>query len=111
VSLGSHVIKQFPWLMQLLRLLPPQLSRKIHPDLAVHIDMQEGFARQVWEVIAKWADTEKTEGGNIFNSMLDAEVPGSEKSVERLKVLELIELKGQEVIARRTYRQHRVAPN
>lgn len=83
-SLGSHTIKQFPWLMRFLRSMPESLARKLQPDLAMLIDMQEHFAKQVRDVIVKRTDAKNIERGHIFASMLDADVPAAEKTVQRL---------------------------
>jgi cytochrome P450 len=84
-SLGSHLIKQCPWLLQLLRVLPENIAKKVQPDLALVIEIQEGLVRQVRKVIeARTVSKMTSVEGQIFDSMLDAEVPDSEKTVERL---------------------------
>ncbi|TVY85147.1 Cytochrome P450 monooxygenase TRI4 [Lachnellula suecica] len=88
ISLGTHMIKHCPWMIHLLRALPQWLARWVHPDLELLVDMQVGFANQVLKVKEKRANSnangDESEQGHVFDSMLNAEVPESEKSIERL---------------------------
>jgi cytochrome P450 len=81
-SLGTHVVKQFPYLMPLLRRLPRWLSRLLYPDMAVLVDMQCRFTSQIANLNAEIAKSDDI--GGIFTSMLEAHVPQSERSTQRL---------------------------
>jgi len=85
LNLRTHLIKQCPWLIKFMRMLPANVAKKVQPELAVLIDIQEGLVRQVRKVIEARTISKRTSvEGQVFDSMLDAEAPESEKTVERL---------------------------
>ncbi|KAL4998500.1 cytochrome P450 [Aspergillus recurvatus] len=78
-------IKQFPFLMTLMNVLPKWILTRINPEAAVYVQFQEDIRRQIREVrsqIDQGKSNEKTR--TIFHELLTGDLPEQEKRIERL---------------------------
>ncbi|KAJ9606419.1 hypothetical protein H2200_009380 [Cladophialophora chaetospira] len=98
------VFKQFPWIVQLFGLLPRSLLRKLDPDMAMFQGAKDSVQKQVERVVAEYEDRstsnpksslgkplQEQEGDDetvpyrtIFQTVLESNLPPSEKTVERI---------------------------
>ena len=80
-----HMLKQFPLLLPLLLGLPEWLVQLLLPDLAVTFRQQREWGREI-DAIKSGADDGKDRGGkpSIFRTLLAADLPPYDKSVNRL---------------------------
>ena len=80
---GGHVLKQFPWLFDLMSAFPTWFVDKYLPDMAVMYKWQREWKKQIREI--KLVEQEKPSGKpSIFETLLDSDLPPQDKSVVRL---------------------------
>lgn len=81
-----HLVRQFPWIFQVIARLPKVTSRTTAESLTNARKRQLGFVQQVAAVADRHARGEKPPGDafTVFDAMLDADVPLREKSIPRL---------------------------
>ena len=78
--------KQFPWLMTLMKSLPPAIIARINPEAAVFVRFQEDIRcqiRQLQERITR-GEVEKESGRTIFHELLTGSLSNAEKKLERI---------------------------
>lgn len=85
-SRAGSSIRQFPWLHRVLTYFPKIGPRAAREGVAADIVRQRNLRKNIEEVIERRNRGEKSSDGRptIFDSMLDADVPASEKSISRL---------------------------
>ena len=91
---NSPTLKQFPWIFPTMLALPEWFAEKFLPDLAVTYKWQKEWRRQIGEIKAGISSDEKDAGkpaadqdkanGNIFETLLNSDLPPEERSGERL---------------------------
>ncbi|KAL9117625.1 MAG: hypothetical protein Q9187_005835, partial [Circinaria calcarea] len=83
----SHIMKQFGWLATVAHVLPIWLLKKINPTMSYMVGCQDAWELQIKEIMAKRGQAEDKEDSaqtNIFETILDSDLPASEKKVTRL---------------------------
>ena len=81
-----HLVRQFPWIFQLIacfpRLAPPAIANGMQAAKKRRLEL----VNQVTAVVDRHSHSEKPSGDafTIFDAMLDADVPDTEKSIPRL---------------------------
>lgn len=81
-----HLVRQFPWIIQLAGRLPKLTSQATTDGLLDARQRQLEFVQQVQAVVDRHARGEKppSDALTIFDAMLDADVPLHEKTIPRL---------------------------
>ena len=81
-----HLVRQFPWIFQLIARLPKIASKTTTESLRSAEKRRREFVGQVIAVVDRHARGEKppNDAFTVFDSMLDADVPTHEKSISRL---------------------------
>ena len=83
----SHLLKQFGWLSTLMHALPNRILKKVNPVMYGLVSFQNTLILQIKGIVAKRDQTMTTKVSsptNIFEAILDSDMPASEKSVPRL---------------------------
>lgn len=85
-SRAGSSIRQFPWLHRVLTYFPRIGPRAARDGVAADMVRQRNLRKNIGEVMSRRDRGEKLsgEGLTIFDSMLDADVPVSERSTSRL---------------------------
>ncbi|KAI0521301.1 cytochrome P450 [Xylaria bambusicola] len=82
---SGHVLKHFPWLMDMLRKLPDSLLLKLSPAMGAYSQLQGNIKRQVAEIqhahqTHAYEKTQRT----IFHEILNSKLSDYDKSNDRL---------------------------
>ncbi|TVY25710.1 Cyrochrome P450 monooxygenase [Lachnellula hyalina] len=88
VSKVTTFMKHFPWLYKVFQRLPQWITSAISPDMVLLLDWQDLLRRQVQRSIDEQnAKIKNTDGlsRNIFQSLLESDLPPEDKTVERLR--------------------------
>ncbi|TVY37544.1 Cyrochrome P450 monooxygenase [Lachnellula subtilissima] len=88
VSKLTTFMKHFPWLYKVFPRLPEWITSAISPDMVLLLDWQNLLRRQVQRSIDEQnAKVKNTDGlsRNIFQSLLESDLPPQDKTVERLR--------------------------
>ena len=80
-----HMLKHFPFLLPIMLGLPQRITAFLLPDLAHTFRWQRKWVQQINEIRSKEEDG-KARGGkpSIFRTLLDSDLPPSDKSAYRL---------------------------
>ena len=80
-----HMLKHFPILLSVMLGLPQRIAAFLIPDLAMTFRWQRKWVQQIDEIKSSGEDV-KAEGGrpSIFQTLLDSDLPASDKSAYRL---------------------------
>ncbi|KIW89319.1 uncharacterized protein Z519_10173 [Cladophialophora bantiana CBS 173.52] len=86
VSEQSHVNKQFPWLLPVMKLVPLWLVERINPHIMRLINFQIGLTQQVAEIMKDKDTSNKNQSHpTIFHELIHTrELPPEEKTLEHL---------------------------
>ena len=83
----SHLLKQFGWLSTLMHAFPPWILEKVNPMMHGLVNFQNTLILQINDIMVKRDQTTSKEilpPTNIFEAILDSNMPASEKSIPRL---------------------------
>ena len=82
---NMHMLKQFPFLLPIMLGLPQRVTAFLLPDLAHTFRWQQKWVQQINEIKSGKEDG-NVRGGkpSIFRTLLDSDLPPSDKSVYRL---------------------------
>ncbi|KAJ9607386.1 hypothetical protein H2200_008459 [Cladophialophora chaetospira] len=82
----GHFVKQMPWVLTLMRLLPDSVSIYLNPVMASYIRLNQDVIRQVSEVYEHRDDPSSKYHSQttIFHAILQGDLPEKEKSPDRL---------------------------
>lgn len=82
---AGHVLKHFPFLMDMLRKLPDSLLLKLSPAMGAYSQLQTSIKRQVAEIQhAHQTRTLEKTGRTIFHEILNSKLSDYDKSNDRL---------------------------
>ncbi|PMD41986.1 cytochrome P450 [Hyaloscypha variabilis F] len=89
IAAAGHIMKQFPWLFDIIRVLPPSFVGAMNPGMRLLLDGQaltQQETRNVLEGKYKADKQYETLGleKTIFHEILESDIPEEEKSFERL---------------------------
>ncbi|ODM21992.1 hypothetical protein SI65_02836 [Aspergillus cristatus] len=74
--------RQFPWLLKVVRTIPPHMTLKFNPSMSSFFAMHKDIAMQVRSVLDEPSSTNKAP--TVFHKILDSKTPEHEKSFNRL---------------------------
>ncbi|KAE8154551.1 cytochrome P450 [Aspergillus avenaceus] len=81
---GVHLITQFPWVATIFNALPQGLVEAMQPGLKSVNHYNKEMANQISDILRK--DKEKSfEKKNVFNALLDSDLPPQELTLPRLQ--------------------------
>ncbi|KAL9015525.1 MAG: hypothetical protein Q9185_007080 [Variospora sp. 1 TL-2023] len=85
-SEGSHFLKQFPWLDDVVKLLPPSIVKKMLPHLACLMLLGDMISEKIFMVQANIKEGKKPEGQKsvIYDLITDDNLPPEDKTLPRL---------------------------
>ncbi|KAJ6134167.1 cytochrome P450 [Penicillium sp. IBT 18751x] len=80
------VVKHFPWLLSLMKSMPPWLVTKINPEMVIYLKFQEDVRKQIKDVQDELvgSDPKVARHATIFHELLTGDLPEQEKSIARL---------------------------
>lgn len=83
---SGHVLKHFPWLMDMLRKLPDAWLLKLSPAMGAYSQLQTNVKRQVAEIqrAHQTHAYDKTQQRTIFHEILNSKLSDYDKSSDRL---------------------------
>ncbi|KIW64479.1 hypothetical protein PV04_09408 [Phialophora macrospora] len=87
LSVQSHVNKQFPWLLPMMRPIPLWLVERMNPHIMRMINFQISLAQQVSQIMAdkEGASTKSQSHPTIFHELIHtSELPPEEKTLQHL---------------------------
>ncbi|OJJ83618.1 cytochrome P450 [Aspergillus glaucus CBS 516.65] len=74
--------RQFPWLLKVVRTIPPHMTLKFNPSMSSFFAMHKDIAMQVRSVLDDPSPANKAP--TVFHKILDSKIPEHEKSFNRL---------------------------
>ncbi|EKG13727.1 Cytochrome P450 [Macrophomina phaseolina MS6] len=84
----APTVKQFPWLLKLLRALPDSWALKINPKIAPFLDFQRTMKKVITDVEAEVQSEagrpKADQATTIFHEVLRGDIPPEEKETARL---------------------------
>ncbi|KAG4418059.1 hypothetical protein IFR04_008796 [Cadophora malorum] len=84
-STGGALIKQYPWILPLMKVLPDSFMTWLDPNMKSFFDLQAGIRKQIKEMKSGQRDDSKdADHRTIFYEILNSDLPAEEKSDERL---------------------------
>ncbi|KAI9925860.1 hypothetical protein MW887_005666 [Aspergillus wentii] len=83
-SANGALLRQFPWLLPVLKAIPLRVLRVLEPKGAALIGWQRDVRRQVDAIIENDKAGNKAKG-TIFQAILDSDLPVEEKQADRLQ--------------------------
>lgn len=78
------MLRQFPWALPILNSIPLPILHRLDPNAAALMEWGLVVKQKVEEMMERNRTGNKAEG-TVFQTILDSDLPESEKSVERLK--------------------------
>ncbi|CAD6576468.1 MAG: hypothetical protein ASARMPREDX12_007896 [Alectoria sarmentosa] len=87
VSQNGHILKQFGWMMPLMKAMPTWLVKIIQPQMMTLIEFQQGFRRQVIQAKEEIARGEKPIGQEtiFYDVLTNDQVRPQEKETDHLQ--------------------------
>ncbi|KAK4695743.1 hypothetical protein P7C71_g2073, partial [Lecanoromycetidae sp. Uapishka_2] len=87
VSENGHILKQFGWMMPLMKSMPDWLVKALQPQMATLLDFQARFRSQVIEVKQQIAAGEKPPGQTtiFWDVLTNSQVRPQEKETDHLQ--------------------------
>ncbi|ETN45628.1 uncharacterized protein HMPREF1541_09460 [Cyphellophora europaea CBS 101466] len=82
----GHLVKQLPWMLSIMKVLPPAAQIALNPVMASYINLQQNVIRQVAEIHRRRGETnsEYSSQTTVFHEILQGNLPEHEKSPDRL---------------------------
>ncbi|KAE8370766.1 cytochrome P450 [Aspergillus caelatus] len=82
---GVHMITQFPWIATIFNSLPQGLVETLQPGLKSVNNYNQEMADQVADILSKKEKRNGSEQMNVFNALLDSDLPPEELTLTRLQ--------------------------
>ncbi|KIW31219.1 uncharacterized protein PV07_02885 [Cladophialophora immunda] len=82
----GHFVKQMPWVLTLMKILPDSVQIALNPVMASYINLNKDIIRHVSEIYSHRGDAQNKYGSQttIFHAILQGDLPENEKSPDRL---------------------------
>ncbi|KAE8355897.1 cytochrome P450 [Aspergillus coremiiformis] len=82
---GVHLVTQFPWVATIFNSLPQSVVETIQPGMKSVNNYNQEMADQVSEILAKKDTRKSSEPTNVFNALLNSNLPPEELTLTRLQ--------------------------
>ncbi|KAF2494452.1 oxoglutarate/iron-dependent oxygenase [Lophium mytilinum] len=80
----GHFIKQFPWILTLMKVLPDKAQTIAYSEMATYIKLNKDIIRHVSEIQSHRGDPKYENQTTIFHEILNSDLPAREKTPARL---------------------------
>ncbi|OCT53733.1 Trichodiene oxygenase [Cladophialophora carrionii] len=82
----GHFVKQMPWVLTLMKVLPDSAQLALNPVMASYIKLNKDVIRHVSEIYAHRGDPDSKYNSQttIFHAIMQGDLPEKEKSPDRL---------------------------
>ncbi|OCK79494.1 cytochrome P450 [Lepidopterella palustris CBS 459.81] len=80
----GHFVKQMPWVLTLMKILPDSAQTMANPEMAVYIKLNKDIIGHVSDIYSHRDDPKYMNQTTIFHEILNSDLPEREKTPERL---------------------------
>ncbi|KIW16416.1 hypothetical protein PV08_06468 [Exophiala spinifera] len=82
----SHLVKQMPWLLSLMKMMPDSVQIALNPVMASYIRLNQDIIKHVSEIYSHRTDPDSKYHSQttVFHAILQGNLPEREKSPDRL---------------------------